>query len=89
MQLAAAKGALGVVAWNNAEGTLEGYSLQVLYPEGDFVPVAGITLGQGESLLAQLEAGVDITVDMWTNATVYNTRNLIAETKAGDVTLVP
>lgn len=84
MQLAAAKGALGVVAWNNAEGTLEGYSLQVLYPEGDFVPVAGITLGQGESLLAQLEAGVDITVDMWTNATVYNTRNLIAETKAGD-----
>ncbi|CAN9140434.1 unnamed protein product [Alternaria alternata] len=84
VQLAAAKGALGVVAWNNAEGTLEGYSLQVLYPEGDFVPVAGITLGQGESLLAQLEAGVDITVDMWTNATVYNTRNLIAETKAGD-----
>jgi Zn-dependent M28 family amino/carboxypeptidase len=84
VQLAAAKGASGVVAWNNAEGTLEGYSLQVLYPKGDVVPVAGITLGQGESLLAQLEAGVDITVDLWTNATLYNTRNVIAETKAGD-----
>jgi Zn-dependent M28 family amino/carboxypeptidase len=84
VQLAAKQGASAVVAWNNGEGTLEGYSLQVLYPEGDFVPVAGITLGQGESLLAQLDAGVNITVDLWTNATLYNTRNVIAETKAGD-----
>lgn len=84
VQIAAAKGAVGVVAWNNAEGTLEGYSLQVLFPEGDFVPVAGITMGQGEALLAQLNAGVDISIDMTTDAKVYNTRNVVAETKAGD-----
>ncbi|EMD60826.1 hypothetical protein GGP41_009784 [Bipolaris sorokiniana] len=84
VQIAAAKGASGVVAWNNAEGTLEGYSLQVLYPKGKFVPVAGITMGQGEALLAQLNAGVKINIDMSTNAKVFNTRNVIAETKAGD-----
>lgn len=73
-----------MIAWNNAEGTLEGYSLQVLYPTGEFVPVAGITLGQGEALLAQLTAGVNITVDLFTDAKLYNTLNIIAETKAGD-----
>lgn len=73
-----------MVAWNNAEGTLEGYSLQVLFPEGDFVPVAGITLGQGEALVAQLSAGVKITVDLSTEAKLYDTFNVIAETKAGD-----
>ncbi|KAF2852834.1 Zn-dependent exopeptidase [Plenodomus tracheiphilus IPT5] len=84
VQLAAAKGAVAVVAWNNAEGTLEGYSLQVLYPEGDFVPVAGITLGQGKALLAQLSAGADVNVHLTTDAKLYNTLNVIAETKAGD-----
>ena len=84
VQIAAARGAVGVIAWNNAEGTLEGYSLQVLFPKGDFVPVAGITMGQGEALLAQLNAGVKISIDMSTDAKVYKTRNVIAETKAGD-----
>jgi len=84
VEIAAAKGALGVVAWNNAEGTLEGYSLQVLFPKGEVVPTAGVTMGQGEALLAQLQAGVNITVDMMTDAKLYNTRNVIAETKAGD-----
>lgn len=84
VQLAAAKGASAVIAWNNAEGTLEGYSLQVLYPEGEFVPVAGITLGQGESLLAQLTAGVKIDVALSTEVKLYDTLNVIAETKAGD-----
>ncbi|CAO2647686.1 Nn.00g086080.m01.CDS01 [Neocucurbitaria sp. VM-36] len=84
VEFAAAKGASAVIAWNNAEGTLEGYSLQVLYPEGEFVPVAGITMGQGEALLAQLEAGVNITVDLSTEVKLYQTLNVIAETKAGD-----
>lgn len=82
--LAAAKGAEAVIAWNNAEGTLEGYSLQVLYPKGDFVPTVGITLGQGEALLAQLNAGVDITVALSSEVKLYDTYNVIAETKAGD-----
>lgn len=84
VEFAAAKGASAVVAWNNAEGTLEGYSLQVLYPEGEFVPVAGITQGQGEALLAQLEAGVDIEVALWTEVKLYETLNVIAETIEGD-----
>lgn len=84
MVLAAAKGAEAVIAWNNAEGTLEGYSLQVLFPTGDFVPTIGITMGQGEALLAQLNAGVAITVALSSEANLYNTYNVIAETKAGD-----
>ncbi|OAL43195.1 Zn-dependent exopeptidase [Pyrenochaeta sp. DS3sAY3a] len=84
VEFAAAKGASAVIAWNNAEGTLEGYSLQVLYPEGEFVPVAGITMGQGEALLAQLEAGVDINVALWTEVKLYETLNVIAETIDGD-----
>jgi Zn-dependent M28 family amino/carboxypeptidase len=82
--LAAAAGAEAVIAWNNGEGTLEGYSLQVLYPKGDFVPVVGITMGQGEALLAQLQAGGKISVDLSTEVKLYETYNVIAETKAGD-----
>ncbi|KAL6703350.1 hypothetical protein ACN47E_009768 [Coniothyrium glycines] len=82
--LAAAKGAGAVIAWNNAEGTLEGYSLQVLYPKGDFVPTVGITMGQGEALLAQLTAGVAINVVLSSDVKLYDTYNVIAETKAGD-----
>ncbi|KAF3037307.1 hypothetical protein E8E12_001684 [Didymella heteroderae] len=85
VQYAAAKGALGVVAWNNGEGTLEGYSLQLFEdPAKPYVPTVGITLGQGESLLAQIQAGVDINVHLSSvvqNATSYN---VIAETVAGD-----
>ncbi|KAF1842536.1 Zn-dependent exopeptidase [Cucurbitaria berberidis CBS 394.84] len=84
VQLAAAHGASAVVAWNNGEGTLQGYSLSVLFPKGKLVPVVGITLGQGESLLAQLTAGVKITVDLSTEVKLYETLNVIAETKAGD-----
>jgi hypothetical protein len=44
VQLAAAKGASAVIAYNNAEGTLEGYSLQVFPdPAKPFVPTIGIT----------------------------------------------
>lgn len=85
VQLAAAKGASGVIAWNNGEGTLEGYSLQLFEdPAKPYVPTIGITLGQGESLLAQIQAGVDINVHLSSvvqNATSYN---VIAETVAGD-----
>ncbi|KAF1932956.1 leupeptin-inactivating enzyme 1 precursor [Didymella exigua CBS 183.55] len=85
VQFAAAKGALDVIAWNNCEGTLEGYSLQLFEdPANPYVPTVGITLGQGESLGAQIQAGVDIFVHLKSvvqNATSYN---VIAETIAGD-----
>ncbi|KAF2131246.1 Zn-dependent exopeptidase [Dothidotthia symphoricarpi CBS 119687] len=83
--LAASKGALGVIAWNNGEGTLEGYSLQLFEdPANPYIPVGGITLGQGESLLAQLEAGVGINVHLTTTVNQATSYNVIAETIAGD-----
>lgn len=41
-------------------------------------------MGQGEALLAQLEAGVDINVALWTEVKLYETLNVIAETIDGD-----
>lgn len=85
VQLAAAHGASAVIATNNAEGTLEGYSLQVFAdPAKPFVPTVGITLGQGESLRAQIQAGVNISVALTAVASLKNTYNVIAETKEGD-----
>ncbi|KAF2033562.1 leupeptin-inactivating enzyme 1 precursor [Setomelanomma holmii] len=85
VQLAAAKGASAVIAVNNAEGTLKGYSLQVFPdPAKPFVPTVGITQGQGEALLAQVEAGVTINVALSSEAKLATTYNVIAETKAGD-----
>jgi Zn-dependent M28 family amino/carboxypeptidase len=85
VQLAAAKGASAVVAYNNAEGTLEGYSLQV-FPDAakPFVPTVGITQGQGEALLAQIQAGVNINIALSSKANLTTTYNVIAETKEGD-----
>ncbi|KAH5291607.1 peptide hydrolase [Parastagonospora nodorum] len=85
VQLAAAKGASAVIAYNNGEGTLEGYSLQVFSdPAMPFVPTIGITQGQGEALLAQLENGVSVSVALTSEAKLYTTYNVIAETKGGD-----
>lgn len=85
VQLAAAKKASAVIAYNNAEGTLEGYSLQV-FPDAakPFVPTIGITQGQGEALLAQLESGVAVNVALTSEAKLATTYNVIAETKEGD-----
>jgi Zn-dependent M28 family amino/carboxypeptidase len=85
VQLAAAKGASAVIAYNNAEGTLEGYSLQVFPdPAKPFVPTIGITQGQGEALLAQIQAGVNVSVALTSEANLTTTYNVIAETKEGD-----
>jgi Zn-dependent M28 family amino/carboxypeptidase len=85
VQLAAAKKASAVIATNNAEGTLEGYSLQI-FPDSakPFVPTIGITLGQGESLRAQIAAGANISVALSSDAKVATSYNVIAETKGGD-----
>jgi len=85
VQLAAAKKASAVIAYNNAEGTLEGYSLQVFPdPAKPFVPTVGVTQGQGEALLAQLESGVAINIALTSEANLTTTYNVIAETKQGD-----
>ncbi|KAF2018472.1 Zn-dependent exopeptidase [Aaosphaeria arxii CBS 175.79] len=83
--LAVSKGAIGVIAYNNGEGTLEGYSLQKFEdPENPYVPVGGISQGAGEALVAQLEAGQEVTVDLTTVTNVATSYNVIAQTKGGD-----
>lgn len=64
---------------------MKGYSLQQFEdPANPYVPVGGITLGQGESLLAQLTAGVDINVHLTTVVNKATSYNVIVETIEGD-----
>lgn len=83
--LAASKGAIGAIAYNNVPGTLEGYSLQK-FPTDDapYVPVAGISQADGLALLAQLNAGTSIPISFTTDAEVVTTYNVIVQTKSGD-----
>ena len=83
--LAVEHGAIGVVAYNNVDGSLEGYSLQTFEnASAPYVPTVGITQGAGESLVAQLKAGANITVELSSTADTAITYNVIAQTKAGD-----
>lgn len=85
MAFASSKGAVGVIAYNNVEGTLEGYSLQKFEdPTNPYVPVGGISQGAGEGLIARLEAGQNITVELTTVAKNATSYNVIAQTKSGD-----
>jgi Zn-dependent M28 family amino/carboxypeptidase len=83
--LAASKGAVGVIAYNNVPGNLQGYSLQKFEEAGKpYVPTGGVSQGDGEALVAQLKAGTKVTVDMTTRAEVVNSQNVIVQTKGGD-----
>jgi Zn-dependent M28 family amino/carboxypeptidase len=85
VSLAVAHGAIGVVAYNNGDGTLEGYSLQKFENASTpYVPTVGITQGAGESLVSQLEAGTEITVELTSTVKNATTYNVIAQTTAGD-----
>lgn len=79
---AASAGAVGAIVYNNVEGPLAG----TLGGVGDYTPTVGIAQVAGEALLALLEAGTDVTVDLQVNAILENrtTYNVIAETKGGD-----
>lgn len=74
-------GAVGAVIYNNVPGSLAG----TLGGEGDYVPVAGISQEDGETLLAAIEAG-DVSADLEVDSVLENrtTYNVIAETKEGD-----
>ncbi|KAF2181525.1 leupeptin-inactivating enzyme 1 precursor [Zopfia rhizophila CBS 207.26] len=83
--LAASRGAIGVLIYNNVDGNLEGYSLQKFEdPEAPYVPTGGISQSAGEALVAQLEAGTEVIVDLTTVAEASTSYNVIAQTKAGD-----
>ncbi|KAF2001660.1 Zn-dependent exopeptidase [Amniculicola lignicola CBS 123094] len=82
---AVAKGAVGVIIYNNSPGTLEGYSLQKFEdPAAPYVPTGGVSQSAGEALAAQLDAGTKINADLTTLAALKQSLNVIAETKEGD-----
>jgi aminopeptidase Y len=82
---AVAKGAIGVIAYNNGDGSLEGYSLQIFEdPAHPYVPTVGISQGAGEALVSQLEAGQTVTVDFTSVANLVTSNNVIVQTKGGD-----
>lgn len=79
---AKAAGAVGAIVYNNVEGSLSG-TLGAAF--GDYAPIVGISLADGEAILAALEEG-DVTVDFEVDAVTEDrvTFNVIAETKGGD-----
>lgn len=74
-----------MLIYNNVEGNLNGYSLQrIPATEGEYVPTAGISQAAGEGLVALLEIGTEVIVDMTTTAKDVTSYNIIAQTKGGD-----
>lgn len=82
---ATAKGATGVIIYNNAEGTLEGYSLQrIPTKDNDYVPTAGISQGAGQGFVTLLDLGIAVNVTLSTTSKDITTYNIIAQTIGGD-----
>ncbi|KAJ9617084.1 Leucyl aminopeptidase yscIV [Cladophialophora chaetospira] len=80
---AATAGAAGAIIYNNVPGP----NIAGTFTEpGDYAPAVSVTQEDGEALLAQLEAGTPVTVELEVNAVLENrtTFNVIAETKGGD-----
>lgn len=78
-------GAVGMIVYNNVEGTLEGYSLQILANVGGpYVPTAGISQAEGLALLARLNAGEEVVATFSTTMRNIVTNNIVAETIDGD-----
>ncbi|TVY37531.1 putative leucine aminopeptidase [Lachnellula subtilissima] len=83
--LGSTAGAIGMLVYNNVEGNLDGYSLQrINTPEGTYVPAGGISMADGEALVARVQAGETVIADLATEMSVSTTYNVIAETIGGD-----
>ena len=78
---AKAAGAVGALVYNNAEGTLAG----TLGGVGDYTPIVGLSLAEGNTILAALQAGA-VSADLFVTSINENRTNynIIAETKTGD-----
>ncbi|KAK3988730.1 putative aminopeptidase [Cladorrhinum sp. PSN332] len=86
LKFAKAKGALGVILYNQAPGT--NFATPTLGAEniGQIIPVGIVPLEAGRAWIARLEAGETLTVNLLVDA-IAETRetwNVIAETKEGD-----
>jgi Zn-dependent M28 family amino/carboxypeptidase len=83
--LASTAGAVGMLVYNNVDGTLEGYGLQLIATkEGSYVPAGGISMADGKALQARVEAGETIVAHLSTTTQDTPTYNIIAETIGGD-----
>jgi Zn-dependent M28 family amino/carboxypeptidase len=80
--LAAAAGAAGLIVYNNEAGELSGTLGE---PFGEYAASLGVSLEDGEAIVAALAAG-EVTVDFNVDAVIENrvNYNVIAETKSGD-----
>ncbi|CAG8962341.1 hypothetical protein HYFRA_00005397 [Hymenoscyphus fraxineus] len=85
---AGAANASGVLIYNTGNAiysTMNGYSLQLVStPEGPYVPTGGITRPDGDAIIAQLDAGVEVIADLSTLTLPKTTYNVIAQTKGRD-----
>ncbi|KAF2155446.1 Zn-dependent exopeptidase [Myriangium duriaei CBS 260.36] len=83
--LAGAAGASGALIYNNVNGSLAGTLGSVSRPEGKYPPVAGLSLEDGQHLVALAAAG-SVKIDLHVNSIQENrtTQNVIAQTKCGD-----
>ncbi|SPN99063.1 related to aminopeptidase Y precursor, vacuolar [Cephalotrichum gorgonifer] len=79
---AKAAGAAALLVYNNEPGELSGTLGE---PFGEYAPVVGISLEDGEALVASLEAG-EVNIDFKLDAVIEDrvNFNVIAETKKGD-----
>jgi Zn-dependent M28 family amino/carboxypeptidase len=78
---AAAAGAEAIIIYNNGEGTLNG---TLGGPNDDFVPSTGITLAEGQALLAEMAAGpVVVNLEIEQLIEERETFNVFAETETG------
>ncbi|KAK4164688.1 putative aminopeptidase [Cladorrhinum sp. PSN259] len=86
LKFAKAKGALGVILYNQAPGT--DYATPTLGAEnlGQIIPVGIVPLEVGTAWIARLGAGETLTVNLLVDAIaeIRETWNVIAETKEGD-----
>ncbi len=77
---AAAAGAAAVLIYNNAAGLINGTLSQPMFDR----PVLGLTQALGQQLVALVPGGLTMRVKTDTIAEIRTTRNVIAETPAGD-----
>ncbi|KAK3387977.1 hypothetical protein B0H63DRAFT_471287 [Podospora didyma] len=79
---AKAAGAAGAVVYNNVPGSLSG----TLGGVGEYAPIVGISLEDGQAILSTLSAGSPVTASLDVVAVMEErvNYNVIAETKGGD-----
>ncbi|KAL4995486.1 hypothetical protein BDV10DRAFT_174597 [Aspergillus recurvatus] len=82
---AAAADAAATIIYNNVEGSVSGTLGAAQSELGPYSGVVGISLADGEALVALAEEG-PVAVDLWIDSVMENrtTYNVIAQTKGGD-----